>query len=56
MEPRNVVVSGSTHISIIDFELSNSQHMCSPQSCDELINIHRDLEMELEGNPPCHGV
>jgi hypothetical protein len=49
--PRNVVLSGSKRISIVDFELSNSEHTCSPSLCNELTDIRHVLGIWFEGVP-----
>jgi len=53
--PRNVVLSGLKHISIIDFELSNSEHACSPSLCNELTYIRHALGIESEENDSTGG-
>jgi serine/threonine protein kinase len=47
LEPRNVVMSASGQLRVVDFELSDRSHQCVPQDCEEL----QGLAWETKGGP-----
>ena len=47
LEPRNIVMSMSGQLRVVDFELSDRFHKCVPQDCHKL----QDLVWETQGSP-----
>jgi serine/threonine protein kinase len=47
LEPRNIVMSATGRLRVIDFELSDRSHPCFPQDCEEL----QGLAWETKGGP-----
>jgi serine/threonine protein kinase len=47
MEPRNVTTSPGSGPVIIDFDNARLDHACKGDSCEELCQVAKDLELDL---------
>jgi len=50
LEPRNIVVSPSGKVTVIDFEMSNQTHVCEDTKCIELGTLRNVLQHSVTVN------